>query len=46
MVQMLCFWRFFMGIGIGGDYPVSAVITAEMANTKRRGAMMGAVFAM
>lgn len=22
-------WRFVMGIGIGGDYPLSAVITAE-----------------
>jgi MFS transporter, PHS family, inorganic phosphate transporter len=22
-------WRFLMGIGIGGDYPLSAVITAE-----------------
>jgi PHS family inorganic phosphate transporter-like MFS transporter len=22
-------WRFFMGIGIGGDYPLSATIVAE-----------------
>lgn len=22
-------WRFIMGLGIGGDYPLSAVITAE-----------------
>jgi MFS transporter, PHS family, inorganic phosphate transporter len=22
-------WRFFMGVGIGGDYPLSATIVAE-----------------
>lgn len=35
-----------MGIGIGGDYPLSSIITSEFATTKWRGAMMGAVFAM
>jgi PHS family inorganic phosphate transporter-like MFS transporter len=25
----ILFWRFTMGIGIGGGYPLSAVITAE-----------------
>jgi PHS family inorganic phosphate transporter-like MFS transporter len=43
---MLIFWRLFLGIGIGGDYPLSAIITSEMASTKRRGAMIAAVFAM
>jgi PHS family inorganic phosphate transporter-like MFS transporter len=38
--------RVIMGIGIGGDYPLSAVITSEFATTKNRGAMMAAVFAM
>jgi len=33
-------------IGIGGDYPLSSIITSEFATTKWRGAMMGAVFAM
>ncbi|KAF0500567.1 phosphate transporter [Gigaspora margarita] len=42
----LMFWRFILGIGIGGDYPLSAVITSEFATIKRRGAMMSAVFAM
>jgi PHS family inorganic phosphate transporter-like MFS transporter len=28
-VAWIAAWRFFMGIGIGGDYPLSAVITAE-----------------
>ena len=32
--------------GIGGDYPLSSIITSEFATTKWRGAMMGAVFAM
>ncbi|PYI11972.1 phosphate permease [Aspergillus sclerotiicarbonarius CBS 121057] len=43
---LLVFWRTIMGVGIGGDYPLSSIITSEFANTKRRGAMMGAVFAM
>lgn len=42
----IVFWRLILGIGIGGDYPLSAVITSEFATTKRRGAMMAAVFAM
>ena len=35
-----------MGFGIGGDYPLSAIITSEFANVSNRGAMMAAVFAM
>ncbi|KAF0424699.1 phosphate transporter [Gigaspora margarita] len=42
----LMFWRVILGIGIGGDYPLSAVITSEFATKKRRGAMMAAVFSM
>src|SRR5258708_3282762 len=34
-----------MGVGIGGDYPLSAVISSEFASTKIRGRMMAAVFA-
>jgi len=34
-----------MGLGIGGDYPLSAVISSEFASTKIRGRMMTAVFA-
>lgn len=29
MTGLLIFWRVMMGIGIGGDYPLSAVITSE-----------------
>ncbi|KAF7585155.1 hypothetical protein BBP40_012062 [Aspergillus hancockii] len=43
---VLVFWRTLMGIGIGGDYPLSSIITSEFATTKHRGAMMAAVFAM
>ncbi|RIB03647.1 phosphate transporter [Gigaspora rosea] len=42
----LMFWRVILGIGIGGDYPLSAVITSEFATKKKRGAMMAAVFSM
>ncbi|TPX30726.1 hypothetical protein SmJEL517_g05770 [Synchytrium microbalum] len=42
---VLGMWRFFLGIGIGGDYPVSAVISSEFSNVKFRGAMIAAVFA-
>lgn len=42
---VLTFFRIIMGIGIGGDYPLSSIITSEFATTKWRGAIMGAVFA-
>ncbi len=43
---VLGIWRIILGLGIGGDYPLSAIITSEFATTKHRGAMMAAVFAM
>ncbi|KAH6677096.1 putative inorganic phosphate transporter PHO84 [Halenospora varia] len=46
IVGLIIFWRVLMGIGIGGDYPLSSIITSEFATTKWRGAMMNAVFAM
>ncbi|KAH3662000.1 hypothetical protein OGAPHI_006181 [Ogataea philodendri] len=42
---ILTFYRIIQGIGIGGDYPLSSIITSEFATTKWRGAIMGAVFA-
>ena len=39
------FWRVVLGIGIGGDYPTSSIITSELAPVRWRGAMMAAVFA-
>ncbi|CCC68106.1 hypothetical protein NCAS_0B00220 [Naumovozyma castellii] len=44
-VAVLTFYRILMGIGIGGDYPLSSIITSEFSTTKWRGAIMGAVFA-
>jgi MFS family permease len=38
--------RIILGIGIGGDYPVSATIMSEYSGTKSRGRMVGLVFAM
>ncbi|XP_021625583.1 low affinity inorganic phosphate transporter 8 [Manihot esculenta] len=46
VVATLCFFRFWLGFGIGGDYPLSAVIMSEYANQKTRGAFIAAVFAM
>lgn len=43
---MIAIWRFFLGVGIGGDYPMSAVITSEFATVNRRGFMISSVFAM
>ena len=45
VIGTLCFWRFLLGFGIGGDYPLSAVIMSEYASKVTRGAFVGAVFA-
>lgn len=42
----LGFFRFMLGIGIGGDYPLSATIMSEFANKKTRGSFIAAVFSM
>lgn len=38
--------RFILGIGIGGDYPVSATIMSEYAGKNSRGMLVSLVFAM
>jgi PHS family inorganic phosphate transporter-like MFS transporter len=38
--------RAILGVGIGGDYPVSATIMSEYSGKKSRGRMVGLVFAM
>lgn len=38
--------RFILGIGIGGDYPVSATIMSEYAGKASRGMLVTLVFAM
>jgi MFS transporter, PHS family, inorganic phosphate transporter len=39
-------FRFILGIGIGGDYPVSATIMSEYAGKANRGMLVTLVFAM
>ena len=46
VMTTLCFFRFWLGFGIGGDYPLSATIMSEYANKRTRGAFIAAVFAM
>jgi PHS family inorganic phosphate transporter-like MFS transporter len=38
--------RFILGLGIGGDYPVSAVMMSEFSNRRDRGRLVGLVFSM
>lgn len=45
-VWWLLAFRAILGIGIGGDYPVSATIMSEYANKANRGRMVSLVFAM
>ncbi len=42
----LVVFRFILGLGIGGDYPVSATIMSEYSGTKVRGLLISLVFAM
>src|SRR5436305_15265940 len=44
VIGITIFWRFVLGIGIGGDYPNSSVLVSEFSNVKWRGAMMAAMF--
>ncbi len=41
---VLIAFRFMLGFGVGGDYPVSAVIMSEYANSRDRGRLVGLVF--
>jgi MFS family permease len=45
-VWWLIGFRILLGIGIGGDYPVSATLMSEYAGKKSRGMMVSLVFAM
>ncbi|TPX48103.1 hypothetical protein SeMB42_g01670 [Synchytrium endobioticum] len=46
ILTMLSIWRFVVGFGVGGDYPMAACISSEFATVKNRGLMMGLVFSM
>jgi PHS family inorganic phosphate transporter-like MFS transporter len=45
-VISLVIFRFILGIGVGGDYPMSAVLMSEFSNKKKRGQLVGLVFSM
>ncbi|EQB69331.1 MAG: hypothetical protein AMDU5_GPLC00004G0301 [Thermoplasmatales archaeon Gpl] len=43
---MLIITRFIVGIGVGGDYPISSTIMSEYSSSKHRGKLVSMVFAM
>ncbi len=45
LIWLLVF-RFILGIGVGGDYPMSAVLMSEFSNRNNRGKLVGLVFSM
>lgn len=45
-IWWLIIFRCLVGIGIGGDYPVSATIMSEYAGRRSRGRMVALVFSM
>ncbi|KAL7310540.1 hypothetical protein PS15m_010028 [Mucor circinelloides] len=45
-IGFLGLWRLILGIGIGGDYPMSATITSEWSSAGKRGMMMALIFSM
>lgn len=46
VLGFLGLWRLILGIGIGGDYPMSATITSEWSSAGKRGMMMALIFSM
>jgi MFS family permease len=45
-VIFLLVFRFILGLGIGGDYPVSATLMSEYSNRRDRGKLITMVFSM
>ena len=43
-LAVLIAFRFLLGFGVGGDYPVSAVLMSEYSGRSNRGRMVGLVF--
>jgi MFS transporter, PHS family, inorganic phosphate transporter len=43
-LAVLTAFRFLLGFGVGGDYPVSAVLMSEYADHRDRGRQVGLVF--
>jgi MFS transporter, PHS family, inorganic phosphate transporter len=45
-IVFLLIFRFILGLGIGGDYPVSATLMSEYSNRRDRGKLITMVFSM
>jgi len=45
-IVWLLIFRFILGLGIGGDYPLSATLMSEYANRRDRGKLITFVFSM
>ncbi|KAH7572946.1 hypothetical protein JRO89_XS03G0040600 [Xanthoceras sorbifolium] len=46
VMSIVCFFRFWLGFGIGGDYPLSTTIISKHANKKTHGAFIDVVSTM
>jgi MFS transporter, PHS family, inorganic phosphate transporter len=40
----LTIFRILLGIGVGGDYPMSASVTSDRSNLRKRGTMLAYIF--
>ncbi|KAL1690128.1 major facilitator superfamily domain-containing protein [Schizophyllum commune] len=40
----LAIWRIVLGVGVGGDYPMSASVTSDRSNLRKRGTMLSYIF--
>lgn len=46
LIWLFVFRMTLLGVGIGGDYPLSAAVTSERSNVNRRGRMLASIFSM
>jgi MFS transporter, PHS family, inorganic phosphate transporter len=45
VIIYIAVWRIILGIGVGGDYPMSASITGDRASVRKRGVLLSFIFA-
>jgi PHS family inorganic phosphate transporter-like MFS transporter len=46
LIYQLALFRFLLGVGVGGEYPLSASIAAENSSRETRGRLIATVFSM
>jgi len=44
--RVLALWRFILGFGVGGEYPLSATITTESSSKMMRGKLLACTFSL